>query len=162
MKRIVPGDIVLCKRSGYEHYGVYIGRKKIIHFESSVWEKINGKPRITETTIANFKGENTLFTIRPEYLLSLFQDYGLFEEGKYKFYSPSETVRRAKSKLGTEGYNLLWNNCEHFVLWCKTGLATSSQVGTMTEYLSSGISILSLLLKTKRLEKKIFMEEAQY
>ncbi|WP_295788500.1 lecithin retinol acyltransferase family protein [uncultured Veillonella sp.] len=162
MRRIVPGDIVFCKRTGYEHYGIYVGGNRIIHYESSIKDKIEGRPKVAETTIAKFKGEDIIFTINPEHLLSFFQDYGLFDEGNYKFYSPSETVRRAKSKLGTADYNLLWNNCEHFALWCKTGLATSSQIGTAAEFLISGIPIIGFIINSKRLEKQIFMEEAQY
>ncbi len=33
--------------------------------------------------------------------------------------SPEETVKRARSKLGEKGYNLINNNCKHFALWCK-------------------------------------------
>jgi hypothetical protein len=37
-------------------------------------------------------------------------------------------VRRAESRLGEKKYNLLFNNCEHFATWCKTGIATSRQI----------------------------------
>ena len=40
----------------------------------------------------------------------------------------SEVVRRAKSRLGEDQYNLAFNNCEHFATWCKTGHSKSSQV----------------------------------
>ena len=39
-----------------------------------------------------------------------------------------ETVRRAKSQLGMSQYSLMFNNCEHFAIWCKTGLKESSQM----------------------------------
>jgi hypothetical protein len=38
------------------------------------------------------------------------------------------TLRRAMSRLGEQNYNLLFNNCEHFAHWCKTGRHRSSQV----------------------------------
>ena len=38
------------------------------------------------------------------------------------------TVRRAMGRLGEQNYNLLFNNCEHFAHWCKTGRHRSSQV----------------------------------
>ena len=46
----------------------------------------------------------------------------------YHLYSAKETVERAKSRIGETQYNLAFNNCEHFALWCKTGLKESSQV----------------------------------
>lgn len=53
----------------------------------------------------------------------------------YHLYSPEETVSRAKSRLGERGYNLLWNNCEHYAVWCKTGLHESHQVQALLKKL---------------------------
>jgi hypothetical protein len=38
------------------------------------------------------------------------------------------TLRRAMGRLGEQSYNLLFNNCEHFAHWCKTGRHRSAQV----------------------------------
>lgn len=37
-------------------------------------------------------------------------------------------VKRAEARLGEREYNLLFNNCEHFATWCKTGVNHSKQV----------------------------------
>ena len=37
-------------------------------------------------------------------------------------------VKRALSRLGNIGYNMLWSNCEHFASWCRYGMAWSEQV----------------------------------
>ncbi len=42
--------------------------------------------------------------------------------------SPGVTMRRAMGRLGEQNYNLLFNNCEHFAYWCKTGRHRSNQV----------------------------------
>ena len=42
--------------------------------------------------------------------------------------APRLTLRRAMSRLGEQNYNLLFNNCEHFAHWCKTGRHRSEQV----------------------------------
>ena len=39
-----------------------------------------------------------------------------------------ETIRNAESRMGSAGYHLVRNNCEHFAAWCCTGRAASSQV----------------------------------
>ena len=41
---------------------------------------------------------------------------------------PGVTLRRAMGRLGEQNYNLLFNNCEHFAHWCKTGRHRSAQV----------------------------------
>jgi hypothetical protein len=48
--------------------------------------------------------------------------------------SPSGvTLRRAMSRLGEQNYNLLFNNCEHFATWCKTGRHSSEQVDSVID-----------------------------
>lgn len=42
--------------------------------------------------------------------------------------NPDEAVRRAESMVGTTGYHLISNNCEHLASWCVTGMAESRQV----------------------------------
>ena len=41
------------------------------------------------------------------------------------------TLRRAMGRLGEQNYNLLFNNCEHFATWCKTGRHRSGQVDSV-------------------------------
>ena len=43
------------------------------------------------------------------------------------------TLRRAMSRLGEQNYNLLFNNCEHFATWCKTGRHSSEQVDSVLD-----------------------------
>ena len=49
---------------------------------------------------------------------------------KYKLYSAEETVRRAKSKLGADGYP----TSEHFAIWCKTGIAESHELQSLRDF----------------------------
>ena len=46
---------------------------------------------------------------------------------------PGVTLRRAMSRIGEQDYNLLFNNCEHFATWCKTGRHRSSQIDSALE-----------------------------
>ena len=38
-----------------------------------------------------------------------------------------EVAQRAEKLLGITPYSLLWNNCEHFVTYCRFGTAISPQ-----------------------------------
>ena len=52
----------------------------------------------------------------------------------YQEADPSgQTLRRAMSRIGEQRYNLLFNNCEHFATWCKTGRHRSGQVDSVLE-----------------------------
>ena len=43
------------------------------------------------------------------------------------------TLQRAMSRIGEQNYNLLFNNCEHFATWCKTGKHRSGQIDSVLE-----------------------------
>lgn len=43
------------------------------------------------------------------------------------------TLRRAMGRIGEQNYNLLFNNCEHFATWCKTGRHHSAQVNSVID-----------------------------
>ena len=76
--------------------------------------------------------------------------------------STGVTLRRAMSRIGEQDYNLLFNNCEHFATWCKTGRHRSSQVDSALERArqwsklmpSALISGLELLIKRGIMDEK--------
>ena len=46
----------------------------------------------------------------------------------FSSFSAYEAIERARSRFGSWTYNLLSRNCEHFVMWAKTGNGISFQV----------------------------------
>ena len=147
-KKCKKGDILEVPRGFYSHFAVYIGKGKVIHYaaEDGDWgENIS----IHEADFSEFIGDCTSFKI-----LSFPDEYGEFDkrtidlaasegvglpEINYKFkkikkmmdyhlYSAEETVKRAKARIGETEYSLFFNNCEHFAIWCKTGIHESRQV----------------------------------
>lgn len=90
------------------------------------WEKGYLSPRKIQVSTSFNLQDITVSTARP------------FCGKKGKMYSPKETVERARSRLGEENYSLLSNNCEHFAIWCKTGVSRSYQVRRAAELLGSG------------------------
>ena len=127
-RKLKLGDIVFCeRRSGllgrnlYQHYGVYAGYHKIIHYVKGD-SPLDG--RIAETSIEEFCDGDTLYIAEDDSLLSIFQD----SDVTASFYGPRKTVQRARSMIGKGDYNLFDHNCEHFALWCKTGQLESTQL----------------------------------
>ncbi len=56
------------------------------------------------------------------------------------------TLRRAMGRIGEQKYNLLFNNCEHFANWCKTGLHRSLQMEEWLQTSSMGALALGQLM----------------
>ena len=84
-------------------------------------------PKEVNTKLSD-KIVNDLLNIRPSMRKVL---RFLKNSSEYHLYSPKETVHRARSRLGESSYNLATNNCEHFAIWCKTGISESHQVNAL-------------------------------
>ncbi len=129
--KVEPGDVIGVSRILYEHYGVYIGEGKVIHYHMKNSEI---KLTVQETDIEEFLGgASTFFILDCEYRQphkSAPIKYREAEEifSKVKVFSPEDTIKRAKNKIGEGEYNLFLNNCEHFAIWCKTGIRQSHQI----------------------------------
>ena len=90
----------------YKHYGIDCGDGTVIHYRKP-------SETIEQTSMATFSQGN------PVYVAEFSEGFG---------YIPDVVVARAESRLGEQDYNLLFNNCEHFTSWCKTGINDSKQV----------------------------------
>lgn len=154
IRELRDGDVIFAHRSillgiGYDHYGVYVGGNHVIHFS----DHKRSDTEIIETSLQAFVNESGGFTIRHfpdtpaglEALIRLYErNHGkrrLFNRSdfeNYHAYSPRETIARARAELGRHAgeYNLVTNNCEHFAVWCKTGIESSSQVNEVLGWLT--------------------------
>ncbi|MGI8900785.1 MAG: lecithin retinol acyltransferase family protein [Nocardioides sp.] len=91
----------------YSHHGIDCGDGSVIHYVG-----LRGSDRyVARTSLAQFAAGSTV-KVR-SYKRRLGSD---------------ETIRNAESRLGSVGYHLVRNNCEHFAAWCSTGRAASIQV----------------------------------
>lgn len=59
---------------------------------------------------------------------------------KPAIYEPDEIVERALSRTGENEYCLVFNNCEHFANWCRTGESSSRQVDRVYERAASAVT----------------------
>lgn len=144
-----PGDVIGVSRGGvlhfYEHYAVYIGNDEVIHYADEGGD-ISGRITVHRAPMDEFlKGENDCFVLyftegqsspRKIWRMAkavdveamLADSIQLPAKRSWHLYSPQEAVQRAMSRLGEESYNLALNNCEHFAIWCRTGVHESYQV----------------------------------
>lgn len=90
----------------YQHHGIDCGDGTVIHYRKP-------SETIERTSLATFSRGN------PIYVAEYSDGFG---------YIPDVVVERAESRLGERQYNFLFNNCEHFASWCKTGISESHQI----------------------------------
>jgi hypothetical protein len=115
------GDHLFYYRAGssYSHHGIYCGEGNVIHYESTLWMKLAG-------TFSDRDGD--LPTVKRVPLDQFSLGAPLFVRGYAHCDHAERVMQRAESRLGEADYDLFENNCEHFAVWCKTGLAHSTQV----------------------------------
>ena len=104
------GDMIRVKVSFFHHYGIFVDENTIVQF--GLRDNSNTPPddiAVITTDIDVFANGEFVEKAVPE------------QDEKKKRYSPDETVKKALSRIGERGYNILNNNCEHFVNECYFG-----------------------------------------
>lgn len=118
---MAKGDHLYVSRGTYTHHGIDCGDGTVIHYREG--------EAITRSTGPYFALGETIY-VKP---------YGVSDP-------PDVVVRRAESRLGERDYNLVFNNCEHFSTWCKTGEHRSEQVDTVVAASLAGGVVGGVLL----------------
>ncbi|HEV7892431.1 MAG TPA: lecithin retinol acyltransferase family protein [Pyrinomonadaceae bacterium] len=122
------GDHLYVERAGglYSHHAIDCGDGTVIHY----WiDDLPFRSAVSRTTLEEFA------------------DGGGVRVRVYDECDPPDTaVRRALESLGARGFDPLTNNCEHFVVWCKTGRMESSQIRGVGYYLREQPAAAALAL----------------
>jgi hypothetical protein len=104
------GAHLVTARRGYCHHGVYVGQSRVVHYSGlsgGIWQC----GPVEEVSLSRFAIGHAVQVL----------------EHPRTPYTPEETVRRARSRLGENDYRLFTNNCEHFCNWCISGINYSAQ-----------------------------------
>jgi len=72
-----------------------------------------------------------------------------------RLHDGKESVRRARQRIGEKKYNLVFNNCEHFVMWCIQGKHSSEQVNRLVREAGLIAAQLKLIADLKTAERTI-------
>jgi len=127
--KLKKGDIIFAIRASgtYLHYGVYVGKNKVIHYATEDFDDDDmDHAKIIQTSLDYFAHGDDVY----------------IEKEREGAKSDIDTVRCAKAYLGTglNSYNLFTNNCEHFANMCKYGEKVSHQISRIL-YLSLPIPL---------------------
>lgn len=100
------GDIIRVKLGSVYHYGIFVSEDEVIAF---------GLPPTAE----NLKHQQDIKVLATD--IDVFSCGNMVETAQLTFkekrrrQSPDKTVSAARARIGEGGYNLIHNNCEHFV-----------------------------------------------
>ncbi|MEX5688938.1 lecithin retinol acyltransferase family protein [Pseudomonas silesiensis] len=133
MPTLLAGSHLVVGRGLYTHLGIYVGHDHVIHYFGMA-SGIN-KGCIELTSLKDFAQGKSIKV----------KTYR-----KKPFHRP-QIYQRAKSKVGENKYNILFNNCEHFATWCVTGEHTSEQANAAITHTSN--ALVAQLVAKKTAEK---------
>uniref|UniRef100_A0A0N5BI24 LRAT domain-containing protein n=1 Tax=Strongyloides papillosus TaxID=174720 RepID=A0A0N5BI24_STREA len=137
---IQPGDNLECKvgtkigNGVFQHWGTYIGAKndihEVVHYSKGGTDNEDQKSSITSFYFW-FKNIGNDVSIRIDNLYD-FSGESLVRinnsmDKNHKPFPKEVIVERAKRRVGETEYDVLSNNCEHFVKWARYGLPISEQ-----------------------------------
>lgn len=120
LKNPVRGDHIRVKRMDgiYYHHGIFVSIDEVIHFTGDDDDSVLdwSKARVIKTDLKKFLrgGEVEVKEYNDEEISDLYPVEGI--------------VNYARACLGDDGYNLFFNNCEHFANACTLGKYRSRQV----------------------------------
>ena len=113
----VKGDHIRVKSNQLYHHGIYLGDEEVIQFGGPFDMFQDAKSIVVEKVKIE------------EFLNGGFLEVKEFDKKEKKIKrTPEEIIDIALSMIGTGGYDLLRNNCEHFVNYCIFGEKKSSQI----------------------------------
>jgi hypothetical protein len=123
----------------YYHHGIEVRGNKVVHYgEGSLLGKKNAE-LITSTMDEFLKGGKKEVVNSPD--------------RDSVFMILSRVYSRLKGKKA--GYNLAFNNCEHFARWAETGKMESEQVQTATKVGIAAATIAAGILLKRRLGEDV-------
>ena len=112
---MAAGDHIYVYCRGYSHHGIDCGDGMVIHFDATPWQQLT-------------QGRDRLGTISCVRWDEFARGRPVYRRSYERMDSLDVVLERARSRVGSGGYDLFGNNCEHFAVWCKTGSPISTQV----------------------------------
>nr|XP_046235375.1 lecithin retinol acyltransferase family protein [Scatophagus argus] len=130
------GDLLEVPRTLFTHFGIYLGDNRVAHLIPDILPVISKN----KSAIAKMVTNNRLLlgvitkvaSVRVDSVADFAYGSEILINHMDKVCSQpaldgDEVARRAEKLLGSVTYSLLWYNCEHYVMYCRYGMAISYQ-----------------------------------
>ncbi|NWV02469.1 LRAT acyltransferase, partial [Ptilonorhynchus violaceus] len=136
------GDLLEVPRTLFIHFGIYLGENRVAHMMPDILPAITGDRRQIQQVVTNKRLILGVIARTASVRVDTVEDFAyggsilvnhmdrLFED---QVLGSEEGARRAEKLVGTTAYSLLWNNCEHFVTYCRYGAPVSFQTDKFCE-----------------------------
>ncbi|XP_005517629.1 lecithin retinol acyltransferase [Parus major] len=136
------GDLLEVPRTLFIHFGIYLGENRVAHLMPDILPSITSDRRQIQQVVTNKRLILGVIARTASVRVDTVEDFAyggsilvnhmdrLFED---QVLGSEEAARRAEKLVGATAYSLLWNNCEHFVTYCRYGASVSFQTDKFCE-----------------------------
>ncbi|XP_075469036.1 lecithin retinol acyltransferase-like isoform X1 [Ascaphus truei] len=130
------GDLLEVPRTLFIHFGIYLGNNKVAHLMPDILPALVDDTCSTQKVVTNKRLIMGVLAKVASIRVDSVQDFAyggsitvnhMDSSFKTKPLSNEEVAQRAEKLVGATSYSLLWNNCEHFVTYCRYGIPVSFQ-----------------------------------
>ncbi|KAK2863386.1 hypothetical protein Q5P01_002919 [Channa striata] len=140
------GDLLEVPRTLFTHFGIYLGDNRVAHLIPDILPVLTADRRQIQQMVTNTRLLLGVLSKRASIRVDSVEDFaygaGILPNAmdaavRRSPLSAEEVAVRAELLVGSVSYSLLWNNCEHFVTYCRYGTARSLQTEKFCEWLKS-------------------------
>uniref|UniRef100_A0A8D0L8X3 Lecithin retinol acyltransferase n=1 Tax=Sphenodon punctatus TaxID=8508 RepID=A0A8D0L8X3_SPHPU len=137
-----PGDLLEVPRTIFIHFGIYLGDNQVAHLMPDILPGFTSDQQQIQKVVTNKRLILGVIAKMASIRVDTVEDFAyggsilvnhMDELFKDKVLNNEEVVQRAEKLVGTTAYSLLWNNCEHFVTYCRYGSSVSFQTDKFCE-----------------------------
>ncbi|XP_068611983.1 lecithin retinol acyltransferase [Brachionichthys hirsutus] len=140
------GDLLEVPRTLFTHFGIYLGNNRVAHLIPDLLPALTADRLQIQAMVTNTRLLLGVLAKRASIRVDSVEDFaygaGILRNATDRA-APQrplpgeEAAARAERLVGSVSYSLLWNNCEHFVTYCRYGTARSQQTDKFCEWLKS-------------------------
>uniref|UniRef100_A0A3Q3Q150 LRAT domain-containing protein n=1 Tax=Monopterus albus TaxID=43700 RepID=A0A3Q3Q150_MONAL len=148
------GDLLEVPRTLFTHFGIYLGDNRVAHLIPDILPLISKNKSAIAKMVTNNRLLLGVIAKVASVRVDSVEDFAYGSEilvnhmDKVCSQPPldgDEVAQRAEKLLGSVSYSLLWYNCEHYVMYCRYGMAISYQTYQVISTSFLSLALLSLL-----------------
>uniref|UniRef100_A0A3Q2ZYZ7 Lecithin retinol acyltransferase b, tandem duplicate 2 n=1 Tax=Kryptolebias marmoratus TaxID=37003 RepID=A0A3Q2ZYZ7_KRYMA len=127
------GDLLEVPRTLFTHFGIYLGDGRVAHLIPDILPMVTNNRLLLGviTKVASVRVDSVAdFAYGSDILIN-----HMDKVCRQPPLDGDEVARRAEKLLGSVTYSLLWYNCEHYVMYCRYGMAISYQTYQLFAFL---------------------------
>ncbi|XP_076145922.1 lecithin retinol acyltransferase-like [Alosa pseudoharengus] len=140
------GDLLEVPRTLFTHFGIYLGDNKVAHLIPDIMPVLTSDARQIQKMVTNKRLLLGVLCKKATVRVDFVEDFAygspilinsMDHSMKERPLANEEVAGRAEMLIDKVPYSLMWNNCEHFVTYCRYGSAVSLQTEKFLEFLKS-------------------------